>query len=107
MYAIVKSGGHQYRVAVGDQVEVQLLDAAPGDTVTLGEVLLLGTDDPEAGHVRIGTPYVEGAAVRATVMGETLGQKLVVYRYKPKNRYKSKTGHRQRYTRLKIEQIDA
>jgi large subunit ribosomal protein L21 len=101
MYAIVQSGGHQYRVAVGATVDVELLEAAPGDGITMDQVLLIGGAQP-----RVGTPFVEGAAVRATVVGETKGEKLVVYKYKPKNRYKKKSGHRQRFTRLKIDAID-
>ena len=101
MYAIVQSGGHQYRVAVGTTVDVELLDAAPGDGITMDRVLLIGGAQP-----RVGAPFVEGASVRATVVGETKGEKLVVYKYKPKNRYKIKSGHRQRFTRLKIDAID-
>lgn len=102
MYAIVESGGHQYRVSEGDTIEVELLDAEPGAGITLDKVLLVAGDE-----ARIGTPFVDGASVQATVLGEVKGEKLVVYKYKPKNRYKIKTGHRQRYTRLKIDHIDA
>lgn len=101
MYAIVQSGGHQYRVAAGQTVDVELLDARPGEGIILDQVLLVGGDD----RPRVGRPYVEGAKVEATVVGETKGEKLTVYKYKPKNRYQIKTGHRQRYTRLKIDAI--
>ena len=102
MYAIVQSGGHQYRVAVGDTIQVERIEAEPGADITLGEVLFVGGD-----AARVGKPYVDGASVRATVLGEVKGDKLTVFKYKPKNRYKIKTGHRQRYTTLKIESIDA
>ena len=101
MYAIVQSGGHQYRVAVGEVVDVELLDARPGDGITLEQVLLVGGGE----RTSVGRPFVDGAAVRATVLGEEKGPKLTIYKYKPKNRYQIKTGHRQRYTRLKIEEI--
>jgi large subunit ribosomal protein L21 len=101
MYAIVQSGGHQYRVSVGETLNVELLEVAPGDSVTIDQVLMVSGD----GDTRVGRPFVEGARVVATVVGEAKGQKLTVYKYKPKNRYKIKTGHRQRYTRLKIEDI--
>ena len=97
MYAIVQSGGHQFRVAPGEIIEVERLDAEPGDEVELTEVLLVGGDE-----VRIGAPFVEGAVVRATVVDETKGPKLTVLKYKPKNRYRVKTGHRQRHTRPPI-----
>ncbi|MBX6341482.1 MAG: 50S ribosomal protein L21 [Thermomicrobiaceae bacterium] len=103
MYAVVQTGGKQYRVAVGDTLEVEKLDAEPGSQVTLDRVLLVSTD----GGVRIGTPVVEGARVVATVDGQTKGEKIVVFKYKPKKRYRRKQGHRQRYTRLTITDIVA
>ncbi len=103
MYAVVQTGGKQYRVAVGDTLEVEKLDAEPGSQVTLDRVLLVSTD----GGVRIGTPVVEGARVVATVDDQTKGEKIVVFKYKPKKRYRRKQGHRQRYTRLTITDIVA
>ncbi|MFN2115291.1 MAG: 50S ribosomal protein L21 [Anaerolineae bacterium] len=100
-YAVILTGGNQYRVAVGDTIDVELLDAEAGDKVTIEDVLLIGGDD-----VRVGRPFVDGAAVRATVVGEAKGKKLTVFKYRPKNRYKVKTGHRQRYTRLHVDAID-
>jgi large subunit ribosomal protein L21 len=102
MYAIIQAGGHQYRVAEGDTIDVQLMPAATGASVELRDVLLVGGD-----AVRVGQPYLEGAVVRATVVGESAGRKLTVFKYKPKNRYRIKTGHRQHYTRLHIDTIEA
>jgi large subunit ribosomal protein L21 len=101
MYAVVETGGKQYRVAPGETVEVELLDELRGDTVELGRVLLLGGD----GATTVGRPYVEGAKVLAEVLGEFKGDKLVVYKFHAKVRYRRKTGHRQRYTRLRITDI--
>jgi len=102
MYAIVQTGGHEYRVAEGDVVEVESLGAAPGDTVDLEEVLLVGGNE-----VQVGTPLVAGAVVKATVLGEAKGKKLTVLKFKSKNRYRKKSGHRQKYTRLQIDSIMA
>lgn len=100
-YAIVQSGGHQYHVAVGDKIDVELIEAEAGDTYTIDDVLLVGGEE-----IRVGKPFVDGASVRATVIGEAKGKKLTVFKYKPKNRYRIKTGHRQRYTRLQIDAIE-
>jgi large subunit ribosomal protein L21 len=102
MYAIVRTGGHQYRVAQGDIIEVERLAAGTGEAVVLDQVLLVGGAD-----TRIGSPLVEGASVRATVLDEIKGKKIVVFKYKRKNRYAVKTGHRQAYTRLRIDAIEA
>lgn len=102
MYAIVQHGGHQYRVEPGKTVEVQRLDAAAGDTVTFDQVLFVVGDT-----TMVGAPNIAGASVKATVLGEFKGEKILVQRYKPKNRYKRRTGHRQSYTRLKIDAITA
>jgi large subunit ribosomal protein L21 len=102
MHAVIKSGSRQYRVSEGDTIQVERLAADAGDTVRLDQVLLVSSDD----GVTVGTPTVAGAAVRATVLGEERGRKLIVFKYKPKNRYKIKNGHRQTYTRLRIEGID-
>jgi large subunit ribosomal protein L21 len=102
MYAIIQARGHQYRVAQGDTIEVQLLAASAGESIELREVLLVGGDP-----VRVGTPFIDGAVVRATVVGASAGRKLTVFKYKPKNRYRIKTGHRQHYTRLHIDAIEA
>ena len=101
MYAIIATRGNQYRVAEGDTIDVEKLDVAEGDTLELTEVLLLGGDD----DVHVGTPFVDGAVVKAKVLGDEKGEKLTVFKYKNKNRYRVKTGHRQTYTRLKIDSI--
>ena len=101
MYAIFRSGGHQYRVAEGDTVAIERVSAAEGDQIAFEEVLLVGGD-----AVRVGAPLVEGAVVRATILGDEAGKKLTIFKYKNKNRYRIKTGHRQVYTRLHIDAIE-
>ena len=101
IYAIVETGGKQYRVSPGQVVDVDRLDVAEGASVELDRVLLLGGD----GNVTVGTPTVVGARVLATAQGEGRGKKIIVLRYKPKVRYRRKTGHRQAYTRLSIDRI--
>lgn len=101
MYAIVRSGGRQYRVSVGDQLLVEKLPAQAGDQIVLDEVLLVAGGD----GVRIGTPAVEGARVRATVLGQEKGPKIRIFKYIPKERYRRRQGHRQTYTRLRVDEI--
>jgi large subunit ribosomal protein L21 len=103
MYAIFESGGHQYRVAKGDTIDVNLMDVGDSDTVQLGNVLMIAGD----GEPKFGAPFVAGAVVHAKVLGEVKGEKLTVFKYKRKNRYRVKTGHRQRYVRLQIDSIQA
>ncbi|GAB4214834.1 MAG: 50S ribosomal protein L21 [Roseiflexaceae bacterium] len=100
MYAIIRDRGMQYRVEEGQIVEIDLLEAEPGSQIELTEVLLLGGETP-----LVGTPLVDGAKVVATVLGEAKGDKIVVFKYKNKKRYRRRTGHRQRYTRISIGQI--
>ncbi len=102
MYAIVRDRGAQYRVEEGQFLDVALLDLEAGAEVELGEVLMIGGDEP-----RIGAPLVEGARVRAEVVGEARGEKIVVFKYRNKKRYRRRTGHRQDYTRLAIREIVA
>ena len=101
MYAIIRDRGMQYRVEEGQIVEIALLDAEPGSQVELGEVLLIGGDE----RAQVGSPLVEGAKVLAKVLGDVKGDKIVVFRYKNKKRYRRRTGHRQQYTRIAISQI--
>ena len=101
MYAIIRDRGTQYRVEEGQVVDVALLEAAPGDQVELGEVLMLGGSD----SAQVGTPLVAGAKVVAKVLGNTKGDKIVVFKYKNKKRYRRRTGHRQQYTSIAISQI--
>lgn len=101
MYAIIQTGGHQYKVAPGDTIEVEKLDARQGTDVELAEVLMVSGDD----GVQIGTPLVGGAKVLARVVSQGKGPKLIIFKYKPKKRYRRKTGHRQSITRLAIKEI--
>jgi large subunit ribosomal protein L21 len=101
IYAIVKSGGRQYKVAPGQTIEVNRLPVEAGSRVALDKVLLIAEGD----KVTLGTPNIEGAKVMASVVGEGRGEKVIVFKYKPKVRYRRKTGHRQFYTRLAIEKI--
>jgi large subunit ribosomal protein L21 len=102
MYAIVETGGKQYRVKPGDTVAVERLSGEPGEMLDLGRVLLVAGNGDEA---RVGSPGVEGAVVRAEVVEQFRGEKIIVFRYKSKVRYRRKTGHRQSLTRLKITDI--
>jgi len=103
VYAVVETGGKQYRVAPGDVIEVEKLASEPGAQITLDRVLMVSD---EAG-IRVGTPIVEGARVLADVEGQIKGPKLIVFKMKPKTRYRKKTGHRQQFTRLVIKEIVA
>ena len=101
IYAIIETGGKQYKVTPGQTIDVERLDVAEGDTIDLDRVLLIADSD----KVATGTPTIEGAKVVATSQGEGKGKKIIVFRYKPKVRYRKKTGHRQLYTRLAIDKI--
>ena len=103
IYAIIETGGKQYRVTPGQTIDVERLDVAQGNTVDLDRVLLIADGD----QVTVGTPTVAGAKVVAACQGEVKGDKIIVFRYKPKVRYHRKTGHRQLYTRLTIDKIVA
>jgi large subunit ribosomal protein L21 len=101
VFAVVSSGGKQYRVEPGATLRVERIDAVPGTSVTLDRVLVVGDGD----EVRVGDPLVSGVSVRATVLGEVLGDKIVVFKYRPKVKYRRRTGHRQRYTALRVDEI--
>ena len=103
MYAVIETGGKQYRVSPGQTVEVELLPSEPGATVTLDRVLMVSTDDKTV----VGQPVVQGGAVVATVIGEGRGKKIIVFKYKSKKRYRRTTGHRQDYTYLTVTDIQA
>ncbi len=102
MYAIVKTGGHQYRVTVGDVLNVEKLPVEAGEQVELGEVLMVSGDDDK---ITVGTPFISGAMVKAKVVDHHRGEKIIVFKYKPKKRYRRRMGHRQDLTRLSIEAI--
>ncbi|MGN0757657.1 MAG: 50S ribosomal protein L21, partial [Candidatus Ventricola sp.] len=95
MYAIIATGGKQYRVSEGDVIYIEKIDAQVDSTVSF-DVLLVGND----GDVRIGTPIVEGAKVEGKVVGQVRGEKIVVFKYKSKKNYRRKQGHRQPYTKV-------
>ena len=102
MYAIIKTGGKQYKVEEGDIIRVEKLSAKEGEEIVLDQVLMIGDKT-----VKIGDPTISGASVKATVMGEGKEKKVIVYRYKPKTGYHKKNGHRQPYTQFKLDQIIA
>ena len=100
-YAIVISGGKQYKVIPGEILQVDKLTNEPGDKVTLKEVLFIA----DGKKVIIGTPVIKGAQVKTTVTGQIKGPKIIVFKYKPKVRYRRKQGHRQKYTLLQVDKI--
>jgi large subunit ribosomal protein L21 len=102
-YAIIETGGKQYRVAVGDTLAVEKLPVEPGSDVTFDRVLMVGGD----GAIQVGTPLVEGATVAAQVAAQERGDKIIVFKYKAKKRYRRRTGHRQSLTRVAITAINA
>jgi large subunit ribosomal protein L21 len=103
MYAVLKTGGKQYRVEAGDTLVVEKLDGEPGSAITFDRVLLVGDGE----QVTVGRPTVPGASVSATVLGAELGQKIIVFKFKPKVKYRRRTGHRQRLTLIRIDAISA
>lgn len=103
MYAIVETGGKQYRVEPGTIFQVEKLEGNKGDSLILGNVLMVTSE----GKTSVGAPYVKGAKVNATIVAQEKGEKLSVFRYKPKKRVRVKTGHRQNYTRLRVTDIIA
>ena len=100
-YAIVETGGKQYKVAPGQKIDVDRLGVADGEDIELSRVLLIA----DGKDTIIGSPTIDGAKVTATCLGEEKGDKIIVFRYKPKVRYRKKTGHRQLYSRLEIKEI--
>jgi large subunit ribosomal protein L21 len=100
-YAVIETGGKQYRVKVGDRLTIEKLDQESGADVSFDRVLMLGGD----GSTRIGTPVVEGATVTATINQHGRGEKIVVFKYKAKKRYRRRTGHRQSQTYITITGI--
>ena len=100
MYAIIRTGGKQYNVSVGDEVLVEKLNAEVGEEVSF-EVLMLADDS----GIKIGTPVVEGVSAKAEVVEHGKGKKVIVFKYKPNKNYRTKQGHRQPYTLVKIKAI--
>ena len=101
MYAVIETGGKQYRVEVGTELEVELLDAEPGKTITLDRVLLVADGD----EASIGRPLVDGAEVSAEVLRQAKGDKVISFKYRPKARRRVKKGHRQDLTVLRVSDI--
>ncbi len=102
MYAIIATGGKQYKVAEGDIIRVEKLGVAAGEAVNFDQVLVVNN-----GSMAIGNPTVKGASVSATVVEEGRAKKVIVYKYKRKTGYHKKNGHRQAYTKVKIDKINA
>jgi large subunit ribosomal protein L21 len=101
MYAIVRCGGRQYRAEVGERIVVEKLPYDVGEQIELDEVLLVRDGD----KVHVGQPLVAGSRVKATIEEQFRGKKIIVYKYRPRKRYRRKQGHRQYYTRLHIDDI--
>ena len=100
-YAIVEDGGKQFKAVIGETIEVDRYPLEVGEEVDLNQVLLISDGD----NVKVGTPFIEGAKIQATVLAHTKGPKVIVFRYKAKERIRSKTGHRQKYTQVRIDAI--
>jgi large subunit ribosomal protein L21 len=100
--AVIRTGGKQYRVSEGDRLSVELLPGKPGDEIEFSEVLLVGGETP-----KIGKPLVAGAKVKAQILEHDRGERLVVFKFKRRKRFKKKNGHRQHYTAVKITAIQA
>lgn len=103
MYAIIETGGKQYRVQEGDVLFIEKIEAAAGETIEFDKVLAVSNN----GNLSVGAPYVDGAKVSATVVEQGKGKKIIVFKYKAKKDYRKKQGHRQPYTKVKIEKINA
>ncbi len=103
MYAIVKTGGKQVKVAPGETVKVEKIEGNVGEKIELSQVLLVKKDD----ELKVGNPFVEGATVKCEIVEQGKGDKIIVYKYKRRKSYHKKRGHRQLYTALKVEEIVA
>ncbi|NLX78156.1 MAG: 50S ribosomal protein L21 [Clostridiaceae bacterium] len=103
MYAVIETGGKQYKVQEGDVLFLEKISSEEGETVVFDKVLAVS----EGEEFTVGTPTVEGASVTAKVLGHGKGRKIIVFKYKPKKNYRRKQGHRQPYTKVQIEKINA
>ncbi len=101
MYAVIETGGKQYRVQEGDTIFVERLQGSEGDNVTIDTVLLVSNE----GSIQVGKPYLEGSKVEAEILEQGKAKKIIVFKYKSKKDYRKKQGHRQPYTKLKINSI--
>lgn len=102
MLAIIKTGGKQYKVAPGDKIKIEKIDKKEGSEITFKEVLLVEKNR----KLDIGTPLVKGAKVVGKILSQGKGKKVIVFKYKPKTRYKKKAGHRQLFTEVEITKIE-
>ena len=102
MYAVIKTGGKQYRIAPGEEIRVEKLPGNVGDTITFEEVLLTSDGD----NVKVGKPFLENAKVLARITGHGKGRKVVVFKYKKRKGYRRKRGHRQHYSLVRVENIE-
>lgn len=106
MYAVIKTGGKQYRVAKGDRLRVEKLAGNVGDTVSLGEVLLVSSGELGSGDgLKVGTPVVKGAKVEAKIVAQDRAPKVIIFKFRRRKNYRRKTGHRQPFTALEITGI--
>ncbi|SJZ92989.1 50S ribosomal protein L21 [Selenihalanaerobacter shriftii] len=103
MYAIIETGGKQHKVEEGQIIEIEKLDADEGETVDFEVVKAVSTED----GFQVGQPNVDGAKVAGEVLDHGKGDKIIVFKYKPKNNYRKKMGHRQPYTKVRIQKIEA
>ncbi len=101
MYAVIKTGGKQYKVSEGEILKIEKIEGNRGDAVSLDDVLMISKD----GEIRVGTPTVEGAKVVGEITGQTKGSKITVFKMKRRKGYRRKTGHRQNLTNLRIKEI--
>jgi len=101
MYAVIKTGGKQYRVAPGDKLKVEKLEAAVGEPVVFSEVLLIGDES----DIKVGSPLVANAEVKGTIEAHGRGKKIIIYTYKKRKGYHKKQGHRQDFTTVRIDEV--
>jgi large subunit ribosomal protein L21 len=100
-YAIVEDGGKQFKAVIGESIDVDKYPLEVGEEIDMDRVLLISDGE----NVKVGTPFIQGAKIQATVVAQVKGPKVIVFRYKAKERIRSKTGHRQKYTRVRINAI--
>ncbi len=102
MYAVIQTGGKQYRVQEGDTIYVEKLEVTQGDEINFDKVLLVSGD----GETKVGKPYIDGVTVSGSVLGQGKAKKIIVFKYKAKKDYRKKQGHRQPYTKIQIGKIN-
>lgn len=101
MFGIIETGGKQYKVSVGDQIKIEKVEGEVGSKVVFDKVLLSADGE----DVKIGKPYISGSQISGEILAQEKGKKLIVFKYKPKKRQRTKNGHRQEYTKIKITEI--